>query len=47
MNPPSRFTTIATLTKRFRPDQGREGWNWRWCWPRRYCHRYSVSINTP
>jgi hypothetical protein len=45
MNPPSRFTTIATLTKRFRSDQGRESRNWRWCWHRRCSDFYRVSIN--
>jgi hypothetical protein len=47
INPPSRFTTIATLTKRFRSDQGRESWNLRWCWRRRYSDFYRVSINVP
>ena len=50
INPPSRFTTIATLTKRFRSarrsrfDQPRESWNWRWCWRRRHSDFYRVSI---
>jgi hypothetical protein len=47
INPPSRFTAIATLTKRFRSDQGRESWNLRWCWRRRYSDFYRVSINVP
>jgi hypothetical protein len=47
INRPSRFTTIATLTKRFRSDQGRESWNLRWCWRRRYSDFYRVSINVP
>jgi hypothetical protein len=47
MNPPSRFTTIATLTKRFRSNQGRESWNLHWCWRGRYSNFYRVSINVP